>query len=100
MALDHAKDKIRVNAICPGSVDTPMLRHSANKFKGDKTVDETVLAWARAHPMGRALGRSCTAKEVAELVAFLLSERAAYNSGAEHRIDGALLAGLGIALPE
>ena len=100
MALDHAKDKIRVNAICPGSVDTPMLRHSANKFKGDKTVDETVLAWARAHPMGRALGRSCTAEEVAELVAFLLSERAAYISGAEHRIDGALLAGLGIALPE
>ena len=50
--------------------------------------------------MGRALGRSCTAEEVAELVAFLLSERAAYISGAEHRIDGALLAGLGIALPE
>jgi NAD(P)-dependent dehydrogenase (short-subunit alcohol dehydrogenase family) len=39
MALDHAEDNIRVNAVCPASVDTPMLRWSADLFKGDKSVE-------------------------------------------------------------
>ena len=47
MALDHAAAGIRVNAVCPGSVDTPMLRASAERFKGDGTAEETLRDWAR-----------------------------------------------------
>lgn len=100
MSLDHAGDGIRVNVVCPGSVDTPMLRASAERFKGDGSAEDTLDAWARSHPLGRALGRLCAPAEVAELIAFLLSPRAAYISGAEYKVDGALLAGVAVALPE
>src|ERR671911_3207825 len=42
MAVDHAEENIRVNAVCPGSVDTPMLRWAADLFKGENTAEETV----------------------------------------------------------
>lgn len=98
MALDHAADRIRVNAVLPGSVDTPMLRASAELFKGERTAEELVREWGSYHPLGRALGRPCAAAEVAELIAFLLSDRASYISGAEFRADGALLAAAPVPL--
>jgi NAD(P)-dependent dehydrogenase (short-subunit alcohol dehydrogenase family) len=67
MAIDAAPDGIRVNAVCPGSVDTPMLRWAADRFRGELSQDEQVAEWGRAHPLGRV----ATAGEVAELVAFL-----------------------------
>ena len=100
MALDLAPHRIRVNAVCPGSVDTPMLRASADMFKGDKTVDETVLEWGLSHPLGRGRGRVCTADEVAEVIVFLLSDRAAFMTGDQILVDGGLLAGIGVALPD
>jgi NAD(P)-dependent dehydrogenase (short-subunit alcohol dehydrogenase family) len=96
MAVDHAADNIRCNAVCPGSVDTPMLRWAADLFKGDSTVDETIHAWGRSHPLGRV----ARAEEVAEVIAFLASDRASFVTGSELRVDGGLLAQIAVVLPE
>jgi len=100
MALDFAKDRIRVNAVCPGAVDTPMLRASAAKFAEGRPLDDVLREWGASHPLGKGYGRLCTAAEVAEVIAFLLSDRASFMSGAEIKVDGGLLARLGVALPE
>jgi len=96
MALDHAEEGIRVNAVCPASVDTPMLRWSANLFKGDKTAEETVEGWGKMHPMGRV----AMPEEVAEVIAFLAGPRASFVTGSEYKVDGGMLAALGVSLPE
>jgi len=100
MALDFAPDRIRVNAVCPGSVDTPMLRASAAQFGGGRPVDDVVREWGTSHPLGSGYGRVCAAAEVAEVIAFLLSERASFVTGAEIKVEGGLLARLGVVLPE
>jgi NAD(P)-dependent dehydrogenase (short-subunit alcohol dehydrogenase family) len=96
MALDHAQENIRVNAVCPASVDTPMLRWSADLFKGGKSVEETVAEWGKMHPLGRV----ARPEEVAEVIAFLASERASFVTGGEYKVDGGMLAALGVRLPE
>jgi len=96
MALDHAKENIRVNAVCPASVDTPMLRWAADLFKGDQTQDKIVENWGKMHPIGRV----GTIEEVGELIAFLCSDRASFITGGDFKIDGGLLAALGVMLPE
>jgi len=96
MAIDHAADNIRCNAVCPGSVDTPMLRWAADLFKGESTVEQTVTTWGRAHPLGRV----ARADEVAEAIAFLASDRSSFVTGTELRVDGGLLTQIAVALPE
>jgi NAD(P)-dependent dehydrogenase (short-subunit alcohol dehydrogenase family) len=96
MAIDHAEENIRVNAVCPGSVDTPMLRWAADLFKGENTVEATVEDWGRMHPLGRV----ARPEEVAEVICFLASPKASFVTGADYRVDGGLLAALGVRLPE
>jgi NAD(P)-dependent dehydrogenase (short-subunit alcohol dehydrogenase family) len=96
MALDHAQENIRVNAVCPASVDTPMLRWSANLFKGDKSVEETLEDWGKMHPLGRV----ARAEEVAEVIGFLAGPRTSFVTGGDYKVDGGMLAALGVTLPE
>jgi NAD(P)-dependent dehydrogenase (short-subunit alcohol dehydrogenase family) len=96
MAVDHADDGIRVNAVCPGSVDTPMLRTSAAQFGGGRSTDDVVADWGRSHPLGRV----ATPGEVAEVIYFLSSPAASFMTGADVKVDGGLTAGLPVVLPE
>jgi NAD(P)-dependent dehydrogenase (short-subunit alcohol dehydrogenase family) len=85
MALDHATDGIRVNCICPGSVDTPLLRRNA----ATQGETEAVLArFASVHPIGRI----AQPEEIARLVVFLMSDEASFITGASYVIDGGLTA--------
>jgi NAD(P)-dependent dehydrogenase (short-subunit alcohol dehydrogenase family) len=96
MALDHAHENIRINVVCPASVDTPMLRGAADLFKEDETQEKLVNDWGKMHPLGRV----GTPDEVAELIAFLASDKSKFVTGAELKIDGGMLAALGVRLPE
>jgi 3-oxoacyl-[acyl-carrier protein] reductase len=73
MALDHAPDAVRVNCVCPGTVDTPMI--------GEPRVTESRLA---RHPIGR-IGQP---RDVALACVYLASDEAAWVTGAVFPIDG------------
>jgi meso-butanediol dehydrogenase/(S,S)-butanediol dehydrogenase/diacetyl reductase len=92
LALDHASDNIRVNSISPGSIRTPMLARSAAHFSPDLPADEVFARFGAAHPLGR-IG---TPEEVAELAAFLASDKAGFCTGGDYLVDGGLLAGIGV----
>jgi meso-butanediol dehydrogenase/(S,S)-butanediol dehydrogenase/diacetyl reductase len=92
LALDHAADNIRVNSISPGSIRTPMLERSAANFSPDVPVEEAFARFGAAHPLGR-IG---TPEEVAELAAFLASDKAGFCTGGDYLVDGGLLAGIGV----
>jgi NAD(P)-dependent dehydrogenase (short-subunit alcohol dehydrogenase family) len=98
MAIDEASYGVRVNAVCPGSVDTPMLRWSAALFSDGSpgAVQETVNEWGRSHPLGRV----ARPEEVAQVVSFLASTRASFVTGEDVRVDGGLLASLAVRVPE
>jgi len=92
LALDHAADNIRVNSISPGSIRTPMLARSAGHFAPDLSAEEAFARFGAAHPLKR-IG---TPEEVAELAAFLTSDKAGFCTGGDYLVDGGLLAGIGV----
>ncbi len=96
MAVDHAPDGIRVNTCSPGCIDAPMTRFSAREAAAPGQEQALMALWGRAQPLGR-IGQP---EEVAEVIAFLASDRASFCTGTEFRVDGRLLAKLGVVLPE
>lgn len=96
MAVDHAAEGIRVNAVCPGSVDTPMLRWAADRFSTGSEADDVVASWGRSHPIGRVAKPA----EVAQAIAYLSSPESSFITGADLRVDGGLTAALNVALPQ
>ena len=83
LAIDHVRDGIRVNAVCPGTVDSPWVRRLV------EDVGESLDALRARQPMGR-LG---TTDEIAQAVLYLASDAAAFVTGSALVIDGGLTAG-------
>jgi NAD(P)-dependent dehydrogenase (short-subunit alcohol dehydrogenase family) len=86
MAIDHGPQNIRVNCICPGDTDTPMLRSEAEQL--GESVDRFL-----AQAADRPLGRIGTPEDIAQAVLYLASDAASYVTGTALVVDGGGLAG-------
>lgn len=83
-AIDHAREGVRINAVCPGPVDTPILA-------GIHMVPGLRVNWEDLVPMGRF----ARAEEVAEAIAFLASDAASFITGVALPVDGGMTAHTG-----
>ena len=84
MALDHADEGVRVNCVCPGSVQTPMIDQAWAEY-GDGAPE----LWAAKHPIGRI----AQPDEVAQAILYLASSASSFVTGAALPIDGGITAG-------
>jgi 2-keto-3-deoxy-L-fuconate dehydrogenase len=82
LAVDHVRDGIRINCICPGTIDSPWIDRVVAEY------GESRDALAGRQPMGR-LG---TPDEIAEAVLFVASDRAAFATGSQLVVDGGVTA--------
>jgi meso-butanediol dehydrogenase / (S,S)-butanediol dehydrogenase / diacetyl reductase len=82
MALDHARDNIRVNSVCPGEIHTRMVDDILAKRGGDPALNLRELA------AGIPMGRLAHPTEVARCVHFLASDLASYVTGTNMSVDG------------
>jgi NAD(P)-dependent dehydrogenase (short-subunit alcohol dehydrogenase family) len=90
MALDHGRQGVRVNAVAPGTVDTPLVRKNAAAARPDDPA-AALAAWGEMH----ALGRVAQPAEIAAVVAFLVSDEASFVTGSTWTVVGGLLASYG-----
>jgi meso-butanediol dehydrogenase / (S,S)-butanediol dehydrogenase / diacetyl reductase len=82
MALDHGPQGIRVNAVCPGDIETPML------LEGIESGGEDIAAGLARKGAAFPLGRVGKPREIAKVVTFLASDAASYVTGAAWLVDG------------
>ncbi|AQU85228.1 short-chain dehydrogenase [Halomonas sp. 'Soap Lake  len=85
MALDHAHEGIRINAVCPGDTDTPMLATEVSGAERSATLAE--------YGAGIPMGRVGTPEDIARVTAFLVSDAAGYMTGTLIPVDGGATAG-------
>ena len=88
MAIDHGRQKIRVNCICPGDTDTAMLRGEARQMGA---AEDRFLADSAQRPLGRV----GTPEEIAQAALYLASDATSFVTGAAMVVDGGGLAGSG-----
>ncbi len=86
LALDYASDNIRVLAVNPGTIDTPLVDEALESIGGDET--ELRRKMAEAHPMNR-IGKP---EEIANAVLFLASSKAGFMTGSYVNVDGGMMA--------
>ncbi len=86
MALDYASEGIRVNAVCPGTIDSEMVRAAARIEGGD--LEAALARYGAFHPLGR-IG---VPADIAEAVLFLASERSSFITGEHLNVDGGFMA--------
>jgi len=84
----RAGQKVRVNSVHPGIIETQMMTDAAEAIAGASGVNDTMERFAAFHPMGR-LGRDI---DIANAVAFLASDKAAFMTGSELVVDGGMTA--------
>ncbi|WP_282145389.1 SDR family NAD(P)-dependent oxidoreductase [Alteromonas stellipolaris] len=85
-ALDYAPFNIRANAVCPGTIETPLFHHAIDKYVAASGADKiaVVAQEAAEQPIGR-IGQP---EDVSELVYFLCSDKATFITGSLHAVDG------------
>src|SRR3984885_2888109 len=85
LAIELAPDKIRVNAIAPGVIETPVF----NTFLTDEQVAQVLPTFNAMHP----LGRNGHPEDAAEALLFLASDQASFITGVVLSVDGGIMAG-------
>ncbi len=90
LCLDYAEDNIRVMAVNPGTVDTPLVAEAAAASVKEEatTLEELQKAWAEDHPIGRIAQPA----EIANVVTFLATSRASFMTGSWVNVDGGMMA--------